>query len=101
MTSKKMKKKANVSSRSLSITIIAGASAVGLMLVVVGVCALINFRGRKSANDGLDGPLVRDPKPPEGQVALADIPAGEAWSVEPDAAEAPASGARSAFVLAN
>src|SRR5262249_48772910 len=57
--------------------------------------------GRKATDGGSDMPLARDPKPPADQVAVADIPAGESWKVEPEAGEAPAPGGRSAFVLAD
>src|SRR5262245_51435659 len=101
MTNKKKKKSAKASLKGPSLALLAGAGAAGLLLVLVVVGVVIFVLSRKAAESGPDGPLARDPKPPADLVVLSEIPAGESWKVEPDAAEAPVSGGRSAFALAD
>ncbi|MFL5339303.1 MAG: hypothetical protein ACJ8F7_03970 [Gemmataceae bacterium] len=98
---KKKKKPAPAPRKGLSLAVYAAIGG-GVLVVVITIVGVVVFvLGRKPLAGGADRPLARETKPPADQVAVLDIPVGESWKVEPDAGEAPASGGRSAFVLAD
>src|SRR4051812_30986453 len=96
MSGKKKKKSAKAPQRGLGPILVAAGAGGGFLVIVV---AWVVFGRGLTSGDA--GAVTRGPKLPAGQVAVADLPAGASWKVEPDAAEAPAPGARSAFVLAD